>query len=59
MRNRNPVLPDKEYRGKEYDAKVAQELMYPEKVVTMLLNEEDEARRQRILTDARHGKYDR
>lgn len=59
MNNRNPILPDKEYRGKEYDAQVAQELMYPEKVVTMLLNEEDEARRQRILTDARHGLYNR
>ena len=59
MNNRKPILPDKEYRGKEYDAQVAQELMYPEKVVTMLLNEEDEARRKRILTDARHGKYGR
>ena len=47
------------YKGKEYDARVAQELMYPEKVVSMLLNEEDEERRQRILTDARHGKYSR
>lgn len=47
------------YKGKEYDAQVAQELMYPEKVVAMLLNEEDEEKRQRILTDARHGKYGR
>ena len=59
MNNRNPILPDKEYRGKEYDAKVAKELGYPTKVVALLLNEEDEARRQRILTDARHGKYKR
>ena len=47
------------YKGKEYDAQVAHELMYPEKVVDMLLNEEDEERRQRILTDASHGKYNR
>ena len=59
MNNRNPILPDKEYKGKEYDAKVAKELGYPTKVVALLLNEEDEARRQRILTDARHGLYNR
>ena len=59
MNNRNPILPDKEYRGKEYDAQVAQELMYPEKVVATLLNEENDERRQRILIDARHGKYSR
>ena len=53
------IFPEGHYKGKEYDAQVARELMYPEKVVTMLLNEEDEARRQRILTDARHGKYKR
>ena len=59
MRNRNPMLPDKEYKGKEYDAKVAKELGYPTKVVTMLLSEEDDERRQRILTDARNWKYSR
>lgn len=59
MRNRNPILPDKEYKGKEYDAKVAQELGYPTKVVAMLLTEENDERRQRILTDARHGLYNR
>ena len=47
------------YKGKEYDAHVAQELGYPMKVVAMLLNEENEERRQRILIDARHGKYNR
>ena len=59
MINRNPILPDKEYKGKEYDAKVAKELGYPTKVVVMLLNEENDERRQRILTDARHGLYNR
>lgn len=59
MINRNPILPDKEYKGKEYDAKVAKELGYPTKVVAMLLNEENDERRQRILTDARHGLYNR
>ena len=59
MNNRNPILPDKEYKGKEYDAQVAQELGYPTKVVDMLLNEENDERRQRILIDARHGKYGR
>ena len=59
MNNRNPILPDKEYKGKEYDAKVAKELGYPTKVVAMLLNEENDERRQRILTDARHGLYNR
>ena len=53
------IFPEGHYKGKEYDAQVAQELMYPEKVVTMLLNEENEERRQRILIDARHGKYNR
>ena len=53
------IFPEGHYKGKEYDAKVAKELGYPTKVVAMLLNEEDEARRQRILTDARHGKYKR
>ena len=47
------------YKGKEYDALVAQELGYPTKVVAMLLNEENEEQRQRILIDARHGKYGR
>ena len=59
MNNRNPILPDKEYKGKEYDAKVVKELGYPTKAVAMLLNEENDERRQRILTDARHGKYSR
>ena len=59
MNNRNPILPDKEYKGKEYDAKVAKELGYPTKVVVMLLNEENDERRRQILTDARHGKYSR
>ena len=59
MRNRNPMLPDNEYKGKEYDATVAKELGYPTKVVAMLLNEENDERRQRILTDARHGLYNR
>ena len=59
MRRRPPILPDKEYKGKEYDAKVAKELGYPTKVVTMLLSEEDDERRQRILTDTRNGKYSR
>lgn len=59
MNNRNPILPDKEYKGKDYDAQVAQELGYPTKVVDMLLNEENDERRQRILIDARHGKYGR
>ena len=59
MNNRNPILPDKEYKGKEYDAKVAKELGYPTKVVAMLLNEENDERRQQILIDARHGKYSR
>ena len=59
MINRNPILPDKEYKGKEYDAKVAKELGYPTKVVAMLLNEENDERRQRILIDARHGLYNR
>ena len=59
MRNRKPMLLDKEYKGKEYDAEVAKELHYPDVVIAMLLNEEDEEKRQRILTDARHGKYGR
>ena len=53
------IFPEGHYKGKEYDAKVAKELGYPTKVVAMLLNEAGEARRQRILTDARHGLYNR
>ena len=59
MSNRNPTLPNEEYKGKKYDAKVARELGYSKKVVNMLLKEEDPVKRQRILADARHGKYGR
>lgn len=42
----------------EYDIKVAIELHYPEKVLDLLHKESDPVKRQRILTDARNGKYD-
>ena len=48
-----------EYKGRKDDAKIARELGYPKKVVDMLLKEKDPVKRQRIFTDARHGKYNR
>lgn len=41
------------------DVRAARELQYPSIVIKLLENEPDQYRRQRILSDARNGKYDR
>ena len=41
------------------DIRAAKELCYPQKVIDMLTNEPNPITRNRILYDARNGKYDR
>lgn len=41
----------------EHDIKVAIELQYPDKVLDLLHEESDPIKRQRILANARNGKY--
>lgn len=48
-----------EKRLKMEDINIAMELGYPKKVIWMLDDEDDPEKRQRILTDARKGVYDK
>lgn len=42
----------------KHDIKIAKQLKYPDKVIEALDKESDPDKRQRILSDARNGKYD-
>ena len=46
-------------RVQKEDIKAARELCYPKVVIELLRNEPSASKRQRILCDARNGKYDR
>ena len=40
------------------DIRMAKQLQYPDEVIRALEKESDSIKRQRILADARNGKYD-
>ena len=46
-------------RLQKEDIQIAEELCYPRIVVDLLRKEPDQLKRQRILCDARNGKYDK
>ena len=46
-------------RLQKEDIQIAEELCYPRVVIDLLRGEPDQLRRQRILFDARNGKYDK